>query len=182
MIFRLHVASFPQLPDQQRSEVVMKTVVRCLFLFVVMIVVAVPAYSAPQAKPAPQAQAAPAHSAAPSKMRDVVHIYQCNIVGATVTEAQVEADVLEMLKATRATVGGEKFSAKVLWPVAVNNMGETDFHVLAIFPTFTAWGKVWDASRDPNSPFAKWEANVQRNDAYECTDSAVWESVAIDEK
>ena len=166
----------------------MKTMVRCLFLFVMMIVVAVPAYAAPQAKSAPpaksapQAQAAPAHSAAPSKMRDVVHIYQCNIVGATVTEAQVEADVLEMLKATRATVGGEKFSAKVLWPVAVNNMGETDFQVLAIFTTFTAWGKVWDASRDPNSPLAKWEANVQRNDAYECTDSAVWESITIDEK
>jgi len=167
----------------------MKTVVRCLLLFVVMIAIAVPAYSAPQAKTAPAAKtapqaqaAAPAHSAAPAKMRDVVHIYQCNIVGDKVTEAQVEADVLEMLKATRATTGGEKFTAKVLWPVAVTNLGETDFNVVVTYPTFTAWGKVWDASRDPESPLAKWEANVARNDQYECPESAVWESITIDEK
>jgi hypothetical protein len=166
----------------------MKTVVRCLFVLVAIALVAAPAYSDPQAKPAAPAQAgaapaqaAPAHSMAGKKLRDVVHIYQCNIVGDKVTEAQVEADVLEMLKATKATVGGEKFTAKVMWPVAVNNMGEHDFNVLAISPSFTAWGKLWDASRDPESPLAKWEALVQRNDAYECTDSAVWESVTIED-
>ena len=177
----------------------MKALVRYMFPVLMMIVLAVPFYAAPPAKsepaakpapqaksappaqPAPQAQAAPSHSAAPAKSRDVVHIYQCSIVGDKVTEAEVEADVLEMLKATKATVGGEKFSAKVLWPVAVNNMGEHDFNVVVTYPSFTAWGKVWDASRDPNSPLAKWEANVQRNDEYECTDSALWESVTIEE-
>ncbi len=159
----------------------MKTMARCLLVLVVMIVLAAPVYSAPpaqsQAKPA-----APAHSAAPAKSRDVVHIFQCNIVAGTVTEAQVEADVLEMLRATRATAGGEKVTAKVLWPVAVNNMGETDFNVLVISPTFTAWGTLWDASRDPDSPLGKWEAAVQKSDQYECTDSAMWESVTIEEK
>jgi hypothetical protein len=166
----------------------MKTLVRYLFPFVMMIVVASPVFSAPptkssQAKPAPQAQpAAPAHSAAGSKLRDVVHIYKCNIVNDKATESEVEADVLEMLKATKATVGGEKFTAKVLWPVAVNDMGEHDFEVMTIFTTFTSWGKVWDASRDPNSPLAKWEAAVGKTDQYECTDSAVWESVTIEDK
>jgi len=155
----------------------MKTVVICLLVLVMTTVVAVSLYKAPQAQTTAQA-----HSVTSSKLRDVVHVYNCNIVGEKVTEADVEADVLEMLKATKATVGGEKFSAKVLWPVAVNNMGETDFQVLAIFTTFTAWGKVWDASRDPNSPLAKWEAAVARNDQYECTDSAVWESVMIEDK
>jgi hypothetical protein len=162
----------------------MKTVVRCLFVLLAVVLVAAPAYSDPQAKPAAPAQAAaaPAHSAAPAKMRDVVHIYQCNIVGDKVTEAEVEADVLEMLKATRATTGGEKFTAKVLWPVAVTNLGETDFHVVVTYPTFTAWGKVWDASRNPESPLAKWEASVKRFDQYDCPESALWESVTIDEK
>ncbi len=161
----------------------MKTVVSCLFVLVMMTVVAASLYSAPQAQPAPQTQQpAPAHSVTSSKLRDVIHIYQCNFVSEKATETEVEADVLEMLKATKATVGGEKFSAKVLWPVAVNNLGETDFQVLAIFTTFTSWGKVWDASRDPNSPLAKWEAAVGRNDMYECGDSAVWESVTIEDK
>jgi hypothetical protein len=161
----------------------MKTMARCLLVLVVMIVLAAPAYSAPPAQSAPQAKpAAPAHSAAPAKLRDVVHIFQCNIVSGTATEAQVEADVLEMLRATRATPGGEKVTAKVFWPVAVNNMGETDFNVLVISPTFSAWGKLWDASRDPDSPLGKWEAAVQKSDQYECTDSAIWESVVIEEK
>ena len=162
----------------------MKTVLRCLFLFLVMIAVAVPAYSAPQAKPAAPAKAAPqAQPAAPADAEDtdpsdnftVMHVFKCEMTPG-VTEAQVDAIAALKLKALRQIPGAEKATIHVLWPAAVSNMGKTDFQIVWTFPSFADWGKFWDGYSDATS-LAK--ADDATEGKVECPDSMLWEAHEI---
>jgi hypothetical protein len=136
----------------------MKTVVHCLFVFVLLIVVAAPAYSA--------------DPAASDTNFKIIQVWACEIEDG-VSEADVDAMGQAKLKALRQMPGGEEVNLRLLWPVAVNSTGEVDVHVVVEFPSFVAWGKVWDAYNDA-SPLAR------EDDATEgkivCPDSVIWEA------
>jgi hypothetical protein len=163
----------------------MKTVVRCLFLFVMMIAVAVPAYAAPQAKSAPQGKSAPqAKPAAPAEAEDtdtsydnltVMHVFKCQMTPG-VTEAQVDAIAALKLKALRQIPGAEKAKVHVLWPAAVSDMGKTDFQIVWELPSFADWGRFWDGYNDATSLARADDATEGKVD---CPDSALWEAHEI---
>jgi hypothetical protein len=145
----------------------MKTVVRCLFLFVTMIVVAVPVYAAPQAEPNDTDTSYDALT--------VMHIFVCQM-SPGVTEAQVDAIAQLKLKALRRMPGAEKAKVRVLWPAAVSNMGNTDFQIVWELPSFTDWGKLWDAYNDA-SPLARGDDATEGK--VDCPDSMLWEAHEI---
>ena len=151
----------------------MKNVVRYLLLLVMLIVFAFAAYRVARAN---------SHQATPQKTNshEVVHIYHCQM-REHVTEVQVEASLQNLLKARKAMVGGEGAKIQVWFPVAVADMGENDFSFAVISPSFTAWGKGWDAFTD-DSPVAKWEAQLEEEGPFDCPSSALWQADDIEEK
>jgi hypothetical protein len=142
----------------------MKNVSRCL-LVLVLIVVALPACLAAQTK------------AAQANPNEVLHIYKCNLPEGK-TEAQAVEAAQLYLNALRQLDGGKNLKMQLLWPVAVNNLGEIDFHIILISPSFTEWGRMWDAYKDDTAA-AKFE---DLQGAADCNDSAVWESENIEPK
>lgn len=88
------------------------------------------------------------------------------------TEESLEAHASEWLKLARQVDGGENIEAYILFPVAVNAMGETDVVFVVTMPTFSEWGKFWDAY--PSS-----EAAANEDGHVFCPDSVVWESVKV---
>jgi hypothetical protein len=145
----------------------MKTTVRCLFALAVLIVVAAPAFAATPAAPA-----------TPASSTEVVQIWACEMNEGT-TELQVEAIAQDWLKAIRQMDGGAAVKVRVFFPVVVNNTGQTDFYFVMNAPTFTDWGKIWDAYRD-DSPAAK--ADDLNQGKVVCPDSMLWEAHAIEVK
>jgi hypothetical protein len=144
--------------NDKRLEKVMKTVVHCLFVFVLLAAIAAPAYSADPA-------------ASDDNLR-IIQVWACEIADG-VSEADVDVMAQAKLAAFRQMPGGEGVNLHILWPVAVNNTGDVDVHVVVEFPSFVAWGTLWDAYNDA-SPLAR------SDDATEgkivCPDSAVWEA------
>jgi hypothetical protein len=151
----------------------MKNVVRYLLLLVIPIVLASVAYRV--------ARANPQH---PSEQKtnsfEVVHIYHCQM-REHVTEVQVEASLQALLKARKAMPGAEGVKIEAWFPVAVTDMGERDFDFVVITPSFTAWGKGWDAFTD-DSPVAKWEVKLDDEGPFDCPSSAIWQADNIQEK
>lgn len=88
------------------------------------------------------------------------------------SEEAIEEHASAWLKAAKAVNGGENIEAHVLFPVAVNATGETDFVFVVTMPTFEDWGKFWDAY--PSS-----EAAAQEEGHTFCPDSVVWEAVKV---
>jgi hypothetical protein len=151
----------------------MKNAVRYLLPLVMLIVFASVAYRVARAN---------SHQATSQKTNshEVVHIYHCQM-REHVTEVQVEASLQALLKARKAMVGGEGVKIQVWFPVAVSDMGENDFSFAVTSPSFTAWGKGWDAFTD-DSPVAKWEAQLEEEGPFDCPSSAVWQADTIEEK
>ena len=89
-----------------------------------------------------------------------------------------EQDVKDMaakwLKAAKTMKGGKNLEAYVNFPVAVNNMGETDMIFTVTAPSFEEWGKFWDSY--VGSPAAEID---KMNDKVVCPDSGVWESFQV---
>jgi hypothetical protein len=154
----------------------MKRVVRCLPLWAMMSVVAVPVTVAAQSKaaaqPAPSAQAV---AADPYDRLEVLHVFQCDM-SPGVTEEQVDTIAQQKLKAIRQMPGGEKAKVHVLWPAVVSKMGKTDFQIVWTFPSFADWGRFWDAYEDA-SALAK--ADDATEGKVECPDSMLWEAHEI---
>jgi hypothetical protein len=151
----------------------MKTIVRCLFVLVALIVVAVPAYPA-----APGQSAAPADAAAPASSDTdvgVLHVFMCEMNDGT-TEEEVDALAQVKFKALRQMPGAENASMNILWPVAVSDTGEIDFWVVWTFPSFSDWGRFWDAYED-SSPVAREDDATEGK--IECPDSMIWETHEI---
>jgi hypothetical protein len=141
----------------------MKNVSRGLSVLVLSIIVALPAYLAAQTK------------AAQANPNQVMHIYKCNVIEGK-TDAQVVEGARLYLNALRQLDGGKELKMKLLWPVAVNNLGEIDFHVVLISPSFAEWGRMWDAYKDETAA-AKFE---DLQGTADCNDSAVWESEDVE--
>jgi hypothetical protein len=142
----------------------MRFALRCLLALVMLIVVAPTARMAAQTAPA-----------APADSNEVVHIYQCTL-GEGVTEDALETAVQDWLKALRTLDGGAGIKIQILWPVAAK-MGDKDFQTVVTWPSFTAWGRSWDAYKDDTAA-AKWEA--LQGEKWNCPDSALWEGVTIE--
>ena len=140
----------------------MKTLGRFLLVLVALIAVAAPALAAEPAKPA----------AFPNK---VLHVFMCEMED-DVTEEQIEAIAQAWQKAIRQMPGGEEAKVRVLWPVAVANTGQIDFHVVVQVPSFSDWGKLWDNYND-DSPAAM--ADAMNQGKVDCPDSMMWEAVDI---
>ena len=130
-------------------------VTRFLLVFVMLIVVALPTYLAAQAK------------AAPTNPNEVMHVYKCNLIEGK-AEAQAEKAALLTLDAHRQLDSGKNLKMKLLWPVAVNNPGEIDFHIILISPSFTDWGRMWDAYKDDTAA-AKFEDLQGTADCNDCS-------------
>jgi hypothetical protein len=142
----------------------MRFALRCLLAVVMLLVVAPPAYMAAQATPA-----------APADSNEIVHIYHCSL-GEGVTEVMLETAVQDWLKALRTLDGSEGITIKILWPVAAT-MGDKDFMTVVTYPSFTAFGRSWEAYKDDTAA-AKWEA--LQGEKWSCPDSALWEEVKIE--
>jgi hypothetical protein len=142
----------------------MKSMVRSLFMFTALIAIAAAASAAAPAAPA----------AFPNK---VLHVFMCEMDDDT-TEAQIEEIAQAWLKAIRQMPGGEEAKVRVLWPVAVANTGQIDFHIVVQVPSFSAWGKLWDNYND-DTPAAMADDLNQGKAA--CPDSMMWEAVDIQE-
>jgi len=116
--------------------------------------------------------------AGPAFSNEIMQIWQCEMNPGT-TEEDVEELARDYLKAVTQMDGGEGFKIRVFFPVVVNNTGQTDFSFVALAPSFTDWGKFWDAYND-TSPAAK--ADEMSAGKVVCPDSALWEVVNIEAK
>ena len=101
-----------------------------------------------------------------------MQMWNCGIAE-DASEEDVEARASEWLKAVRKIDGGENIEVHILFPVAVNATGETDLVFVVTMPTFTEWGKFWDA-------YPASDAAAAEDGHTFCPDSVVWEAVKIE--
>jgi hypothetical protein len=124
---------------------------------------------------APDRSAAQATPAAGDSPFEVVQIWACGMSEGT-TEVQVEAIAQDWLKAVRQMPGGAAVKMRVFFPVVTNNTGETDFYFVMNMPTFTDWGKFWDAYSDDSAAAKSDDINQGK---VTCPDSFLWEAHEI---
>ena len=113
--------------------------------------------------------------AAPAYSGDAVQMWRCEMDD-DASEAQVRARAQDWLEAAKKLPGGENLQAFVLFPIAVNAMGEIDVMFVVVAPSFAEWGKFWDGYE--GSPAAAVDKRNQEIGVV-CPDSAVWESVEV---
>ena len=142
----------------------MKTMLRGLLVTAMLIIVGTPVSRAGEA-------AAPAGGS-----YEVVHIWACNMKDGT-TEEQVESIAKDWLKAIRQMPGGAAAKVRVFFPTVVNNTGQTDFYFVVNSPSFTDWGKMWDAYQDDSAAAKSDDLNKGK---VVCPDSMLWEAHAIE--
>ncbi|MCP3964160.1 MAG: hypothetical protein GY719_40540 [bacterium] len=116
--------------------------------------------------------------AAPAYSSDVMQFWHCEMEEGT-TEEEVEELAQAMLEAVRKMDGGKDADVMVFFPVAVTNMGNTDFILVLSAPSFTDWGKFWDGYSD-DSPMAK--VDEMNDGKVICPESAIWEGVRMEAK
>lgn len=107
---------------------------------------------------------------------EVVQIWACEMKDGT-TEKQVEAIAADWLKAIRQMPGGAAAKVRVFFPTVVNNTGQTDFYFVVNSPSFTDWGKMWDAYQDDSAAAKSDDLNKGK---VVCPDSMLWEAHAIE--
>lgn len=112
--------------------------------------------------------------AAPAYSGVAIQMWKCEMDD-DASEQDIIADAAKWLKAAKKLNGGERLEAYVYFPVAANNMGETDLIFTVTAPSFEEWGKFWDAYG--GSEAAKIEN--ENNEQVVCPDSAVWESFKV---
>ena len=110
--------------------------------------------------------------AVPAGAAETMQMWKCELDD-DATEEGVEKHAQVWLKAARQVKGGEGFKASVLFPVAVNVVGQTDFMFVVVAPSFEDWGKFWDNYKD--SPAAELESESK----VACPHSALWEVVKV---
>jgi hypothetical protein len=142
----------------------MKTMLRGLLVTAMLIIVGTPVSRAGEA-------AAPA-----GVSYEVVQIWACNMKDGT-TEEQVESIAKDWLKAIRQMPGGAAAKVRVFFPTVVNNTGQTDFYFVVNSPSFTDWGKMWDAYQDDSAAAKSDDLNKGK---VVCPDSMLWEAHAIE--
>ena len=142
----------------------MKTMLRGLLVTAMLIIVGTPVSRAGEA-------AAPAGDS-----YEVVQIWACKMKDGT-TEEQVESIAKDWLKAIRQMPGGAAAKVRVFFPTVVNNTGQTDFYFVVNSPSFTDWGKMWDAYQDDSAAAKSDDLNKGK---VVCPDSMLWEAHAIE--
>jgi len=128
----------------------MKFIVSAVFISILM-VVAVPAYSGGSA----------------------MQMWKCEMDD-DATEKHVKEKAAEWLKAAKTMKGGKNLEAYIYFPVAVNDMGETDLIFTLVAPSFAEWGQFWDSYSGSAAAAAD-----KQNELVNCPDSAVWEAHKI---
>jgi hypothetical protein len=112
--------------------------------------------------------------AAPGFAGEAVQMWKCEMDD-DASEEQVKAMAEKWLSAAKKMPGGEQLDAYVLFPIAVNGVGEMDMMFVVTAPSFQDWGKFWDAYG--GSPA---NAIDQQNEALiVCPNSVVWEKFTV---
>jgi hypothetical protein len=111
--------------------------------------------------------------AAPAYSGSAMQIFLCN-QDDDATDEQVVEIASEWLKGAKATKGGEDMEAWVRYPIAAN-IGEHDFALVVISPSFQEWGTFTDAYE--GSPAQ--EIDDKFNELADCTESTLWESTQV---
>jgi hypothetical protein len=114
---------------------------------------------------------------APSQF-EVVQIWSCEMKDGT-SEQEVEAIAADWLKAVRQMPGGEAVKMRVFFPAVASGAGNVDFYFVLNAPSFTDWGKIWDAYQDDSAAAKSDDLNRGK---VTCADSQLWEAHAIEAK
>jgi hypothetical protein len=114
---------------------------------------------------------------APSQF-EVVQIWSCEMKDGT-TEQEVEAIAADWLKAVRQMPGGAAVKMRVFFPAVASGAGNVDFYFVLNAPSFTDWGKIWDAYQDDSAAAKSDDLNRGK---VTCADSQLWEAHAIEAK
>ncbi len=109
---------------------------------------------------------------------EVVQIWACEMSDGT-TEKQVEAIAADWLKAVRQMPGGAAVKMRVFFPAVASGAGNVDFYFVLNAPSFTDWGKIWDAYQDDSAAAKSDDLNQGK---VTCADSQLWEAHAIEAK
>ena len=109
---------------------------------------------------------------------EVVQIWSCEMSDGT-TEQEVEAIAADWLKAVRQMPGGAAVKMRVFFPAVASGAGNVDFYFVLNAPSFTDWGKIWDAYQDDSAAAKSDDLNQGK---VTCPDSQLWEAHAIEAK
>ncbi len=137
----------------------MKNALRCLLVTAMLVAVGAPVYGA---------------AAAAEAQYEVVQIWKCEMNDG-VTEEQVEAIAGDWLKAIKAMPGGAGVKLRVFFPTVASGP-DTDFYFVMNAPTYSDWGKIWDAYSDDSAAAKSDDLNQGK---VNCSDSELWEAHAI---
>jgi hypothetical protein len=146
----------------------MKSITRLILSL--LIAVGAPAYLG-------AADATSEEGVAPSQF-EVVQIWSCEMKDGT-TEQEVEAIAADWLKAIRQMPGGAAVKMRVFFPAVASGAGNVDFYFVLNAPSFTDWGKIWDAYKDDSAAAKSDDLNQGK---VTCADSQLWEAHAIEAK
>jgi hypothetical protein len=146
----------------------MKSITRLILSL--LIAVGAPAYLG-------AADATSEEGVAPSQF-EVVQIWSCEMKDGT-TEQEVEAIAADWLKAVRQMPGGAAVKMRVFFPAVASGAGNVDFYFVLNAPSFTDWGKIWDAYQDDSAAAKSDDLNQGK---VTCADSQLWEAHAIEAK
>ena len=100
-----------------------------------------------------------------------VQVWDC-LLKDGVDEAALLEHAPKWLEAARKVDGGENMQGHIFFPVAIPGTAHTDVKVVLHWPSFTEYGKFWDAY--PESDAAELEGT-----ALNCPGSAVWEEQVL---
>jgi hypothetical protein len=109
---------------------------------------------------------------------EVVQIWACEMSNGT-TEKQVEDIAADWLKAIRQMPGGAAVKMRVFFPAVASGAGNVDFYFVLNAPSFTDWGKIWDAYQEDSAAAKSDDLNQGK---VTCADSQLWEAHAIEAK
>jgi hypothetical protein len=133
----------------------MKITLRCLIVTLMLVVVG-----------------AAATPAAADSTFEVVQIMSCEMNDG-VTEEQVEAIAADWLKAIKAMPGGAAVKIRVFFPAISSNTSDVDFYFVMNTPTYSDWGKIWDAYSDDSAAAKSEDLNQGK---VNCANSELWEA------
>ena len=153
----------------------MKSITRLILNFVTLMLIAV---GAPAYLGAAEATGAADATGAGESTFEVVQIWACEMSDGT-SEKEVEAIAADWLKAVRQMPGGAAVKMRVFFPAVASGAGNVDFYFVLNAPSFTDWGKIWDAYQDDSAAAKSDDLNQGK---VTCPDSQLWEAHAIEAK
>jgi hypothetical protein len=111
--------------------------------------------------------------AAPAFSGQAVQVFDCEQDDDASAE-DIQGLLSKWVKEVKKIKGGEELQAYLNFPAAAK-MGENDFGLIIVLPSFTDWGTFRDGYKAAN--VAKFD--VQFDDMASCPDSALWEMIEV---